>query len=112
MGKLQFSGKWVLVTGASSGLGQELARQLAQKHQANLILLARRKEKLEQLKAEVEGHVKVKVIAADHDTLRVMEGWRPSGFEFMVEQPICNDLSGGTAMPVATSSACSLSAIS
>jgi hypothetical protein len=65
MGKLQFSGKWVLVTGASSGLGEEIARQLAQKHNANLILLARRKEKLEQLKAELEGPVKVKIIAAD-----------------------------------------------
>ncbi|HWD89585.1 MAG TPA: SDR family NAD(P)-dependent oxidoreductase [Mucilaginibacter sp.] len=65
MGKLQFSGKWVLVTGASSGLGEEIARQLAQKHHANLILLARRKEKLEQLKTELEGQVKVKVITAD-----------------------------------------------
>ncbi|MBS1531292.1 MAG: SDR family NAD(P)-dependent oxidoreductase, partial [Bacteroidetes bacterium] len=65
MGKLQFSGKWVLVTGASAGLGEEIARQLAQTHHANLILLARRKEKLERLKAELEGTVKVKIIAAD-----------------------------------------------
>ena len=65
MAKLQFSGKWVLVTGASSGLGEEIARQLAQKHGANLILLARRREKLEQLKAELEGTVQVKIITAD-----------------------------------------------
>jgi len=67
MSKLQFKGKWVLVTGASSGLGEEMARQLAHHHGANLILLARRKEKLDQLKAELEqdAHISVKVITAD-----------------------------------------------
>ncbi|HZX59568.1 MAG TPA: SDR family NAD(P)-dependent oxidoreductase [Mucilaginibacter sp.] len=65
MGKLQFKNKWVLVTGASSGLGAEIARQLAFQHGANLILLARRKEKLEQLKAELEQHVNVRIIVAD-----------------------------------------------
>jgi len=67
MSKLQFKNKWVLVTGASSGLGEEMARQLANRHGANLILLARRKDKLGQLKAELEKQagVKVKVITAD-----------------------------------------------
>lgn len=67
MSKLQFKNKWVLVTGASSGLGEEMSRQLAYEHQANLILLARRKEKLEQLKIELEKEagVSVKVIVAD-----------------------------------------------
>lgn len=67
MGKLQFKNKWVLVTGASSGLGEEMARQLAHQHSANLILLARRKEKLEQLKAELEKEAKVsvRIIVAD-----------------------------------------------
>lgn len=67
MSKLQFKNKWVLVTGASSGLGEELARQLAYEHGANLILLARRKDKLEQLKAEFEKEAKVsvKIIVAD-----------------------------------------------
>jgi hypothetical protein len=67
MSKLQFKNKWVLVTGASSGLGEEMARQLAYQHQANLILLARRREKLEQLKAELEkdAKVSVRVIVAD-----------------------------------------------
>ena len=67
MGKLQFKNKWILVTGASSGLGEEMARQLAYQHQANLILLARRREKLEQLKAELEKEagVSVKVVVAD-----------------------------------------------
>lgn len=67
MSKLQFKNKWVLVTGASSGLGEEMAHQLAHRYGANLILLARRREKLEQLKAELEksAGIAVKVIAAD-----------------------------------------------
>lgn len=72
MSKLQFKNKWVLVTGASSGLGEEMARQLAYQHQANLILLARRKDKLEQLKSklEKEAKVSVKVIVADLSNLQ------------------------------------------
>ncbi len=67
MSTLQFKNKWVLVTGASSGLGAEIARQLATKHGANLILLARRKEKLEQLKSELETDtgVAIKILIAD-----------------------------------------------
>lgn len=42
-----------LITGASSGLGADMARVLAQKGY-NLILVARRKEKLEKLKKELE----------------------------------------------------------
>src|SRR5665213_531980 len=71
MSKLQFKNKWVLVTGASSGLGEEMARQLAFQHGANLILLARRREKLEQLKTELEkdARVSVKVVVADLSNL-------------------------------------------
>jgi short-subunit dehydrogenase len=71
MSKLQFKNKWILVTGASSGLGEEMARQLAFEHSANLILLARRKEKLEKLKAELEkgAQVSVKILAADLSNL-------------------------------------------
>jgi len=67
MNKLQLQGKWVLVTGASSGLGHEMAHQLAYQHKANLIITARRADKLEQLKAELEkdAGVQVKVITAD-----------------------------------------------
>jgi short-subunit dehydrogenase len=67
MAKLQFKNKWVLVTGASSGLGYEMAIQLAVKHQANLILVARRSDKLEILKQEIEAksQVQVKTVTAD-----------------------------------------------
>lgn len=48
------AGKTALITGASSGIGAELARVHAE-HGGNLVLLARRQERLESLKAELEG---------------------------------------------------------
>jgi short-subunit dehydrogenase len=67
MKSLQIQNKWILVTGASSGLGQEMARQLAYNFKANLIIAARRADKLNELKAELEksAGIKVKVIVAD-----------------------------------------------
>lgn len=79
MKKLQLAGKWILITGASSGLGQEMARQLALRHKANLIIAARRADKLNQLKTELEqsAGIQVKVIVADlsvaEDADRVIE---------------------------------------
>lgn len=55
-----------LITGASAGIGMELAKLFAQDHHS-LVLVARRKEKLEQLAydmREIHG-VRVHVIAAD-----------------------------------------------
>jgi short-subunit dehydrogenase len=46
--KPEFRGTWALVTGASSGLGAEFAKQLAQRG-TNLILSARSGEKLQRL---------------------------------------------------------------
>ena len=66
MTPLDFTGKWVLVTGASSGLGRELARQLARDYGANLILTARREDRLNALAAEVATYgAKTKVFPAD-----------------------------------------------
>lgn len=48
-----FHGCTALITGASSGLGAEFARQLAP-HARSLILVARRRERLETLKEELD----------------------------------------------------------
>ena len=67
MAKLNFKDKWVLVTGASSGLGRAIALYLAKKEHANLVIAARRTEQLEQLKTEIESSsgAAVKIITVD-----------------------------------------------
>lgn len=67
MKPLELKNRWVLVTGASSGLGREMARVLARDFGANLIVVARRQERLVVLASELEkAHgVAVRVIAAD-----------------------------------------------
>ena len=61
MNPMELRGRWVLVTGASSGLGREMAKILAVKYGAHLLLVARRAERLDELKAELEGRAGVKV---------------------------------------------------
>ncbi|WP_447643031.1 MULTISPECIES: SDR family NAD(P)-dependent oxidoreductase [Chitinophagaceae] len=79
MSALQLKDKWILVTGASSGLGRELATQLARDYHANIIIVARRTPQLEILKQELEHQYKitVKVLTADlsrtEDVLRVFD---------------------------------------
>jgi len=67
MAKLNFENKWVLITGASSGLGRATALYMAKKEKANLVVAARRVERLEQLKKEIEssGNTSVKIIPTD-----------------------------------------------
>ena len=50
---VDFRDKVVLITGASSGIGKETAIEFA-KQGANLILVARRKDKLQQISDELK----------------------------------------------------------
>ena len=62
----RIQGKTVLITGASAGIGEATARSLAS-FGANLILCARRKERFEGLKEELEGDHGVRVSTAALD---------------------------------------------
>jgi len=66
-------GEWALVTGASSGLGVEFAKLFAERN-ANLVLVARRAEPMEQLAEALrkEKSVQVLVIALQDPRLRVL----------------------------------------
>jgi uncharacterized protein len=66
MAGVDFDGRRMLLTGASSGIGRELARELANRG-ARLAISARRQHELEALAAEIAGlgHIEPVVIATD-----------------------------------------------
>jgi gluconate 5-dehydrogenase len=64
------TGKTALVTGASSGLGAQFAKTLAGQG-ANLAIVARRIERLEATKKEIEDEFGVEVLALPCDVLNV-----------------------------------------
>lgn len=65
-------GRVAAVSGASSGLGQQMARAFA-KQGADLAIMARRVERLEEFKKELESKYGVKVIAVKCDVTNTEE---------------------------------------
>ena len=61
-----YEGRWGLVTGASSGLGEEFARQLAGRRM-KLVISARRAERLERLAAELRRDFTIEVVVEPAD---------------------------------------------
>lgn len=59
-------GPWALITGASSGIGRELAKQVAQ-HGLNVVAVARRQSRLDELSSDLtkQYRVKVRTVHAD-----------------------------------------------
>jgi uncharacterized protein len=52
---MNLNGAWALITGASAGIGREFAGQLARRG-CSLVLVARRRERLEELRDELQNH--------------------------------------------------------
>lgn len=67
MNPMELRGRWVLVTGASSGLGREMAKILAVTYGAHLLVVARRADRLAELQTELtrDAGVKVETCVAD-----------------------------------------------
>jgi short-subunit dehydrogenase len=77
--------KTALITGASSGIGKELARIHASKG-GNVVLVARRGAELESLRSELEDKYKIEVAIFQQDLSK--EGAAKNVFEFCKENNI------------------------
>jgi len=62
----QSNGRWALITGASAGIGQAFATVFA-RNGFNLVLLARREDKLKSIAAQMEKlfEIQTKVLVSD-----------------------------------------------
>jgi uncharacterized protein len=94
-----FSGTTALVTGASSGIGEEFARELARRH-CNLVLTARSREKLERLAEDlarvngVSAHVIVQDLSVPDGALALAAQLKERGLEI---DHLINNAGFGTA---------------
>ena len=66
---LKLTGKTAVITGASSGIGSAISRHLAEAG-ANVVLAARRKEKLDTLAEEINQMKKGQALAVETDVAR------------------------------------------
>ncbi len=67
MKRLELENKWVLVTGASSGLGREMALLLAKDYGANVVAVARRSTLLEELARDIREKTKRECVVLTAD---------------------------------------------
>jgi short-subunit dehydrogenase len=71
---MDFRNRSVLVTGASAGLGRQIAKLLALRYGADVLAVARRAGRLEELRQEVEaGGGKLRALTADLSNLADLE---------------------------------------
>ncbi|MAM19280.1 MAG: SDR family oxidoreductase [Christiangramia sp.] len=71
---MSIQGKTIIVTGASSGIGEATAMKLASEG-ANVILSARRKDRLEKLKSKIDEQGKGKAIVVEADVTK-KDDWK------------------------------------
>ena len=67
-----FEGKNALITGASSGIGKDMAFVMAEKG-INLVLLARRESILNEIKHDLEKKFQIKVLIIASDLSQITE---------------------------------------
>jgi len=67
---LELRGRWTLITGASAGLGMELARHIAKDHGGHVVLVARRRDRLEALAEELRSRHGVQAACVTADLSR------------------------------------------
>ena len=79
-GVMNLRGRWILITGASSGLGHAIGRVMARDYGAHLILAARRIEKLDELANEVTSSYGVQAVVCRTDLTKPNDVARLSQF--------------------------------
>ena len=67
---LELRGRWTLITGASAGLGMELARHIAKDHGGHVVLVARRRDRLDALAEELRSRYGVQAACVTADLSR------------------------------------------
>lgn len=74
--KSGLSGQTIIITGATSGLGREMALSLATQHQVHVIATGRRKERLESLAASAEkSGGKISIYSLDVTDTEAVKVW-------------------------------------
>ena len=77
--KPRFDGKTIFITGASSGIGEHLAKRFAELGAKKLILAARRVKELERVKAEISQNIDIEIVHLDlanpDDCLALAHNW-------------------------------------